>query len=122
MYGSLRPALGHYMQRYLRAFAEHLGPATAKGQIYDLGSYPGFIEGPGLVQGDLFEIKNPRRLLPPLDLYEGDEYERKFLSIRDGSGAEGTAWIYIYTREPGNQRLIESGDYVHYRLNRSEDD
>lgn len=74
-------------------------------RLMDLGEYPGMAAGPtGVVHGEVFEV--PGALLPELDAYEGDGYER--VAVRLASGR--TVETYIL-REDGSFPAIVSGDW-----------
>jgi gamma-glutamylcyclotransferase (GGCT)/AIG2-like uncharacterized protein YtfP len=62
---------------------EFVCSALAEGQLYDIGEYPGFIEAPGIVKGELYKI-NDASLWIELDAFEAydpgnheSEYLRK---------------------------------------------
>src|SRR5262249_38272795 len=80
-------------------------PATVRGQLYDLGPYPGLIEGSDIVAGELWTFA-PQDMPPTvavLDEIEGlygrenDEYRRVIIECLS-SGHKFAAWTYHYAR------------------------
>ena len=53
IYGALLPGLR--LEREMSG-AERLGAAQVRGQLYDIGSYPGLVAGQGLVSGELYRV------------------------------------------------------------------
>lgn len=92
------------------------------GVLYDLGGYPGLRPGQGSVRGELYRI-DARAVLEQLDAFEGFNpadterslYVRRRLGLLEPAG---TAWVYIYNREPGARPLIPSGDWRAHRSGR----
>ena len=115
VYGTLRPSLAGAEQLRLITGLTVAGPATVRGLLYDLGSYPALVTGPGIVHGDLFVVPDERQLAA-LDAYEecgGDDplYRREptLATLPDGSTV--AAWAYFYERSLAAATGIESGDY-----------
>lgn len=106
VYGTLMSHTGTEKARALMAEAHSLGAATISGALYRISWYPGLVEGAGLVHGEVFKLRDPARSLIWLDAYEGivpgdgpenrNEYERVERSVRLASGADLTAWVYLY--------------------------
>lgn len=107
-----------YMQPITQEF-EALGPAWMKGQLVDLGRYPGMVDGVGWVKGQLYAV--PVLFLPTLDGYEGatkrgdglfrrERREAFFGPDEDASGPKGQVTVYIYNKRGG--KLIVSGDWT----------
>jgi gamma-glutamylcyclotransferase (GGCT)/AIG2-like uncharacterized protein YtfP len=95
VYGSLKRGGLHHAE--LKG-APFLGEAeTAPGfGLETLGSYLALIPAPGTdqrVRGELFDV--PSDLLPHLDEFEGDAYERRELEIFGRSGRVGVALAYF---------------------------
>lgn len=115
VYGTLRPTSGGEAS----GFVQHLktaGRATVRGMLYDLGSYPGLVEGLGVVHGELLQISSPADL-DRLDCYEECEGELPlFRRVRTEAlredGARVTAWVYLYARDVSQGTRITSGDYL----------
>lgn len=120
VYGTLRAGFDGPMARRLRAEAQHIGPAWAKGALYRVADYPGFVPGDGgRVMGDLFALTDAEATLAWLDLYEEcaphypapHEYRRERLMVE---GPEGPieAWAYIYARDETGRGRIAGGDFL----------
>ncbi len=96
---SARPLLGNFV---------FVGRASVPGRIYRVNeSYPGFRpEGDGLVWGDVYLVDDS--VLPALDEFEGDEFERR--KIVTSLGHE--CWIYEFVKELGESKTIRGGDWM----------
>jgi gamma-glutamylcyclotransferase (GGCT)/AIG2-like uncharacterized protein YtfP len=89
-------------------------PATIPGRLVDLGAYPGWVLGPGRVQGALVR---PREDLRELDRYEdflgygvpGSLYRRVVVTATRADGAREEAWAYRYLGTDG--RPLPSGSW-----------
>ena len=119
VYGTLRPALATGEPSMLIASLQQDGPATVRGQLFDLGDYPGLVDGPGSVYGDLLLVETTAHLTS-LDAYEECDracplYRRETTTARRPDGQEVTAWVYRYCRSLKDAVLIPSGDYLCYR-------
>jgi gamma-glutamylcyclotransferase (GGCT)/AIG2-like uncharacterized protein YtfP len=119
VYGTLRPFADISMAKWLRDVARYLGPARARGRLYDLGAYPG-MKGPrgrgDQVVGDVYRIVNPH-VLRVLDRYEAGAARSKPRFVRarcivklDRRGRRA-AWVYAYRCSVVNAARIASGDY-----------
>jgi gamma-glutamylcyclotransferase (GGCT)/AIG2-like uncharacterized protein YtfP len=111
VYGTLRRGFENEHARMLRGAAEFVGETEARGRIYRIGWYPGFVcaeDGveDGLVRGELYRLRDPERTLATLDEYEGDEFERVETEAQGAS-----AWIYRIRSVPEGAEAIESGDF-----------
>lgn len=91
------------------AGAQHLGRHRTEPRytMFDLGPYPGVIEGgrTGIV-GDVMAVST--RLLATLDRFEEHphEYVRTLIAT-----PFGRAWIYLYRRQPPDATVVRSGDW-----------
>lgn len=101
--------------------AESLGSATLPGRLYDLGHYPGLVEGgDGSVHGEALRLAHPEHTLRWLDAYEGigagtrdhDEYVRVERTIRLEAGQSVTAWVYLYQRDVTGKPEVAGGRWV----------
>jgi gamma-glutamylcyclotransferase (GGCT)/AIG2-like uncharacterized protein YtfP len=128
VYGTLRPFVDIPMARWLERAARYVGPATARGRLYDLGAYPGMCPPRGrreTVVGDVYAVANPV-VFRVLDRYEAGSARRKPRFVRERClitfqrGACTTAWAYRYRYGVAGAARIQSGDYrVHYGARRS---
>jgi gamma-glutamylcyclotransferase (GGCT)/AIG2-like uncharacterized protein YtfP len=118
VYGTLRPFVAIPMARWLATAARYVGPAHARGRLYDLGPYPGMRAARGpreWVAGDVYRIASPR-VLRVLDLYEaGQRVRPQFARARCvvllTRGGRRAAWVYLYRRGVWTAPRIVSGDY-----------
>jgi gamma-glutamylcyclotransferase (GGCT)/AIG2-like uncharacterized protein YtfP len=118
VYGTLRPFVDIPMARWLRDHARYLGPATARGRLYDLGAYPGMRVARGRgehVHGDVYRVANPR-VLRVLDRYEAGPKRDKVRFVRERcvvklARRRRRAWLYRYRYSVVSAARIASGDY-----------
>jgi gamma-glutamylcyclotransferase (GGCT)/AIG2-like uncharacterized protein YtfP len=126
VYGTLRRACAHPLQRLLAEHAQPAGLACFAGRLFDLGRYPGAVPDAAAhppVRGELYRLPDPHALLPLLDRYEGctdrndpaAEYRRERRIVVQEAGPAVSAWIYLYNRPIGALRPIASGDYLQRR-------
>jgi gamma-glutamylaminecyclotransferase len=106
VYGSLRP--GDARHRLLMG-ADYLGRHHTEPRftMYDLGEYPGVVEGGHqAIVGDVFAVD--AATLARVDDYEGypHEYTRRLIATPYGS-----AWIYLYCRDCAAASVIASGEW-----------
>ncbi|WP_200153353.1 gamma-glutamylcyclotransferase [Chromatium okenii] len=90
-------------------------PARIRGQIFDLGNYPGWLPSAGVndwVDGELLTLKQPDFSLARIDRIEGfDEYSsdalyhRVLVTATTDSGETVLAWCYRYARAIHSQPL-----------------
>jgi len=105
VYGSLRRKQGnsHWMTN-----AQWLGEHQIKGfDLYNLGLYPGVVEGEGTVLGEVYRID--ASTLGELDALrcKNGEYKRQLIQTPYGS-----AWLYVYQRSVAGRPHIASGDWL----------
>ncbi|HVW86844.1 MAG TPA: gamma-glutamylcyclotransferase family protein [Bryobacteraceae bacterium] len=107
VYGTLRGRFGNRYAEMLRAEARFLATATVSGSIFLISDYPGYRpDPPGSVQGELYRLSDPDRLIPILDEYEGPDFERVLIDV-----AGQAAWIYQFRSRPPIAARIASGDF-----------
>jgi gamma-glutamylcyclotransferase (GGCT)/AIG2-like uncharacterized protein YtfP len=121
VYGSLRR--GFELHGVLVGLgARHVGKASLRGRLFDLGDYPGAEPSSAeadRVLGEVYRLVNPQRALQVLDRVEGlrpgapaaSLYRREVAAITLEGGATAEAWVYWLARRLGPKRLIASGDY-----------
>jgi gamma-glutamylcyclotransferase (GGCT)/AIG2-like uncharacterized protein YtfP len=107
VYGSLRK--GEHNHSYLEN-SLFIGEFSTQPQfaMYDLGTYPGIVEGTFSVRGEVYQVDD--ELLHHLDELEGVpiEYRREIMET-----PYGQAWIYIYqdATSADLSQLVSSGDW-----------
>lgn len=117
VYGLLRAGETGFAKFGLARAFKALGPCTIPGRLYDLGSYPGLVEGDGAVAGELFEVLDAA-VMPTLDAWEDywpcdperSRYERVRIDLL--TPADARAWVYVWRKDLDTARLIESGDWL----------
>ena len=123
VYGTLRRGAGHPMHAALARMSQFVGMARFKGQLYDLGPYPGAVPDPRAepgVLGELYAFLPGQPLLTQLDRYEGctsldpkpHEFIRHRVPLTREDGSLEPAWIYLYAGTLTRERHISSGDYL----------
>lgn len=101
---------GYGLHRVLAPGATEVSEGTVRGQLLDLGRYPGLIEGAGRVRGEIYQLDDPE-LLPILDREEGYNFVRRRAIVTLGGGRRVRAWLYRY-RGPRERAIpIPDGDY-----------
>lgn len=79
--------------------AEYLGKFTLDGyELYDLGSYPGIVEGTDKVKGELYAVSIDK--LADIDRYEGEGYlyTRKMVQVLGEGNEKLNAYTYVYNK------------------------
>ena len=100
---------------------EYLGEGTYTGMIYLIDPYPGVKFDPSqryLVNGEIFRLKEPEKMLRVLDQYErslplctiNPEYERVLRLISTQKG-KLKCWVYEYLGTPDENTQILSGRF-----------
>jgi gamma-glutamylcyclotransferase (GGCT)/AIG2-like uncharacterized protein YtfP len=125
VYGTLRAAAGHRMNKVLEREGEWIGRGRVPGVLYDIGAYPGAVRKSGIrayVHGDVYRLRNPQQALKVLDRYEGldegksdgksAEFKRSRVGVDIGRAKKVRAWIYLYNRPTAGLPRIRSGDYL----------
>lgn len=108
------------------AHMDPVGSCLIEGQMYDIGSFPGVVEGEGTVRGELYAVERPE-VFDRLDQYEGyhpdlpraSRFVRKIVPLIE---PDGTAWVYFYEGSISARTRIESGSWRTYRSERGETD
>lgn len=87
-----------------------MGVGRARGRLLSLGSYPGLVEGKGMVRGELYRLDDPE-VLGAVDDEEGYNFDRRLTRVTRDDGRRARAWIYWY-RGPRTHALpIPEGDW-----------
>ena len=108
-YGTLRDALQRDV--VLRgAPTREIGTATVPGVLYDLGNYPGLVDGaPGeRVPGVVVELAD-ETALARLDEYEdvgAGLFVRRRATVHLDADGDVDAWVYVYNRSVSGHRRI----------------
>ena len=114
VYGTLRR--GAPMHALLEGEARLVGPARFAGRLYDLGAYPGVVDGSrrDVVHGELYDLLPERRnqLLDALDRYEGRAFERAVRTVTGPEGGATHAFVYLFLGDLSGGRRLRSGDFL----------
>ena len=127
VYGTLRRHTESAIARLLARHAECLGSAVFRGRLFRVRDYPGAVDSgdsSDAVHGELYRVREPERLWPDLDAYEGcgpgdaqsTEFvrQKRLVGLRGGSTME--AWIYLYNADTRGLEEIPSGDFLRREL------
>src|SRR5690348_2126047 len=108
---------------------KRVGRGVVKGELFNLGAYPGAKLDPGArttIKGEVFEIPSDRSLLRELDRYEGFQPSRRanslFIRKRFPVRLHDRTlrcWIYEYNRKPAASKKLPNGRFVESRRVRS---
>lgn len=122
VYGSLKKR-GGLRHALLDGQAEHVCAGRMPGKLYAVADYPGAVYRrckPQLyVQGEIYRLYQPLKLMSLLDVYEECcpefpapwEYRREKKPIEQADGSRLIAWVYLYNRRVTGLKQIMSGIY-----------
>lgn len=117
VYGTLMQGQGGQELAGVAGGMTYLGPCQLRGDLYDLGEYPGLVEGDGWIRGEVFSLRD-RSVLQRLDAYEGCvEGNPSSLFIRRSvhvAGHEESCWVYYYNGTAGEGVRVANGDWAAY--------
>ena len=128
-YGTLQPKKAPPEMREAVKALKPVAKGSVRGELYDLGQYPGavFQNGTnGRVIGTVLRL--PRRkdlndhILRVLDDYEGVDpdnpkrglFVRREMPVRTRNGRRLKCWVYEFNGDPGEGKLIPSGQFSRY--------
>jgi gamma-glutamylcyclotransferase (GGCT)/AIG2-like uncharacterized protein YtfP len=120
VYGTLLDSRNPYAG-FLRNHSRFKSNGKFKGELYDVGDYPGAVllpNGDHYVHGTIFRLLDADEVLKELDDYEGfgDEHEKPNEFVRtlaevDTGGEMLTCWVYTYNHPVNPSARIKSGRY-----------
>jgi gamma-glutamylcyclotransferase (GGCT)/AIG2-like uncharacterized protein YtfP len=107
----------------LAARADFVGEGRYAGRLYRVAHYPGVVPSDAagdVVFGDVYALRNPSRLLPRLDAYEGcgplspqpPQYLRTLQTVTLHDGRAIQAFVYLYNRPVARLARIRSGRFI----------
>jgi gamma-glutamylcyclotransferase (GGCT)/AIG2-like uncharacterized protein YtfP len=129
-YGTLLPRLAPPEIRPTVKRLRHVGKGFVRGQLFDLGEYPGAIlsRTGSPIAGQVFELPDDPEVLNRLDEYEGFDRsdpraslfirQRRYVQL-DGGG-KVFCWVYTYNRPLKAARALSGGDYLKARKRRTQ--
>lgn len=108
VYGTLMR--GEPAHRLLAGRATFVDDAHVVGSLLDLGRFPGLVDGPGRVWGEVWRLHTPE-VLRTLDEYEGYNFERCRTTARLAGGRRVRVSAYRYrgTRTPPTADVATRG-------------
>ena len=114
IYGTLHPDRAPAEIAPTVALLRPLGPATLRGQLLNLGPYPGLLlPGEEIIHGELFALPDERQLRARtwqvLDAYEDFRpdspetslFTRVLTRVALADGETRQAWVYIFNQPVG---------------------
>ena len=110
---------GTLMKNQTRQYAMQSSKLLTEGEIsadmYKIGTYPGIVTGKGIVQGELYESKQPFDLVKELDRIEGAEisdplFNRVIQKVRTKKG-DYWSYVYHYANSTKDLELIITGNW-----------
>jgi gamma-glutamylcyclotransferase (GGCT)/AIG2-like uncharacterized protein YtfP len=114
IYGTLHPDRAPAEIAPTVALLRPLGPATLRGQLLNLGPYPGLLlPGEEIIHGELFALPDERQLRArtwqALDAYEDFRpdspetslFTRVLTRVALADGETRQAWVYIFNQPVG---------------------
>jgi gamma-glutamylcyclotransferase (GGCT)/AIG2-like uncharacterized protein YtfP len=103
VYGTLRTGGG--LHRLLED-SINLGNDSLDGVLLNLGPYPGFVDGEGVVVGECYKVTDAKlKQLDSIECGAGYRREKRRLHLRGE-----LAYVYFY-QTPNNAPTIASGDW-----------
>ena len=117
IYGTLLPGLRLEAQMQGARF---VGAAQVPGRLVDVGRYPGFLPGDGLVTGEVYDVDDAHlaRLDTVEDMVPGDraisQYWREGVTVVGGPLQGQSVQTYVYNRPVDDCTPITHGDYRRY--------
>jgi gamma-glutamylcyclotransferase (GGCT)/AIG2-like uncharacterized protein YtfP len=108
---------GHELHYHMES-GEFVGDGRVGGALVSLGRYPGLIEGPGTVRGELYRFADLPSALDVLDDVEEFEptdpsrslYLRIAMHVKTADGTVD-AWVYRYNGPTDGAQRVDSGDW-----------
>jgi len=110
VYGTLKKG-GHF--HHILQDSRFIGEGAVEGQLYNLGAFPGLVQGEGEVKGELYEFGDGASL-ERLDHLEGffagsphkSLFVRKQRNIKV-DGEEHLVWVYYFNMDVSEHEKIE---------------
>lgn len=126
VYGTLKQGYSNFSALELDDKLEYIAELTILGELYDLGSYPGMIEGEDKVHAQLFRVRDMKvlQLLDTLEEWQHDQsqslYRRacarvrpeQFLSPNPPIRQNIDAWVYYYNQPISGYTKVSNSNWV----------
>ncbi len=115
LYGSLMRDEEAEDKPDVSSHVDFVGEATLRGDLYDLGDYPGLVPGRGSVRAELFKLKD-REALAKVDRFERYDagnreqslYIRRLVRM---ANPQLDAWVYVYNGDVSSAHAVKDGDW-----------
>ena len=125
-YGTLMAAYPTQDRLGIRHRLEPAGTCLVRGQLHDLGWYPGLVGGGRLIRAELYRALD-QAVLEILDRFEGfdpadpagSEYLRLEMALHE---PRLPAWVYVYNRPVEMRPLVPADDWAAHLDARRVDD
>jgi gamma-glutamylcyclotransferase (GGCT)/AIG2-like uncharacterized protein YtfP len=125
-YGTLIPGCEPKAMNAVCSRLTVVGEGTVRGTLYDLGAFPGVIEGDGIVHGIVLRV--PPHAWPAMDAYEGcpitggDEglFRRVMTRATLADGRAVDCWVYVYALDVRGRHSVPSGDWRRWQVTHSD--
>jgi gamma-glutamylcyclotransferase (GGCT)/AIG2-like uncharacterized protein YtfP len=98
VYGTLRRGSKIKIASLFHANSEFLGAGRIQGRLTRSHPHRGVVQSnqpDDWISGEVFRLKDPAKLLPILDEYEGPDYKRTKVPVQLDSGKRLRAWMYL---------------------------
>jgi gamma-glutamylcyclotransferase (GGCT)/AIG2-like uncharacterized protein YtfP len=131
VYGTLRKDSKNEMHHKLARDSIYVGEGRIRGELYDVGTYPGIVLREGcldMVVGEVYGLNSQHaaRMWQVLDNYEGcgpdcpepHEYRRQRVRVCLDDGNEVDAWAYILASLSTAAIRVPGGDYLAWQKER----
>ena len=105
VYGSLKK--GYLLHNFYLSKSKFIAQDSVKGEMYDLGSYPAYIEGEGVVHGEVYEVGS-KEFESVKNMEESAGYET--INIKTKGGMD--VYIFSYKDESIRSRCKLINNYV----------
>lgn len=117
VYGLLKRGFRLAKHPVLEAARQEIRAARVRGELYDLGEYPGLRRGEGWVEGEVHRFSRIGEILKLMDEMEGYHpqapekglYVREMVKANFDSGEACRAWTYYYRGFTDGARRLPGG-------------
>jgi gamma-glutamylcyclotransferase (GGCT)/AIG2-like uncharacterized protein YtfP len=121
-YGSLLRQFPTQARIGVASRVRYARPCLIPGRLFDLGHYPGLVDGLGRVSGELYETADPDAIrcldafeeFDPLHVSRSQFVRRRVRLLEPAVDA----WVYVYNRSIREMPLISSGSWLQHLRSR----
>ena len=93
----------------------YIGDGVIDGyQMYDLGTYPGIVEGKGTVLGEVYQITEETEMRLDYLEDEGNLYLKKLVIVRLKNNQTVNAMVYVYNQTVFGLKMLEGKYDMNY--------